>query len=226
MNQIFPLSLAHLAGPSFSDKGKAKEIIASSTAPGWYTPAEQEGAEDGGVGKWWGSLTKDEAYTGGMPSTPSMAPPAPRRILRIKKKTRRKSSRTNGGTLGLDGHSPPSQTPSLLSPRPVKLERLVHRNVDKLFEARRLMGQIQDWQRIEREGGVLPPVQKFNRKLEREQRRAERASRRDQEDEYGAERKTKVQLGGEIGEAEAVAGIRRATAGMLAHAGFEGECFS
>ena len=85
------------------------------------------------------------------------------------------------------------------------------------------MNQIQDWQRTEMEGGVLPPIQRFNEKADRRKRKRAWMELREREKEMREEGRGRAKDGGEVGEEEAVMKIRRATAGMLAHAGFEGQ---
>ncbi|ORX39969.1 hypothetical protein BD324DRAFT_648586 [Kockovaella imperatae] len=227
MNQFFPISSTHLPGPSFSDKGKAKEVLTASTPPAWYPSTGRPDPADASPleGHWWTAIIKDEAFVGGMPATPVMAHSVSPKVARIRaKKRRRVSEYASEDRNGLDftnqGHR--GGTPALESPRPVKLESLVHRSVDRLIEARKLMNQIQDFQRIELEGGILPPIQRFDEKLERERRREERAERRAREKVERMEARKRASNGGEMGEEEAVMNIRRSTAGLLAHAGFEG----
>lgn len=242
MNHFYPLSL-NLAGPSGYEKGKFKEIVSTASVPSWYPDSVALQAQlatlkdkaDAEVfeGSWWGAITKDEAYTGGIPWTPGMVPPERPKIHRIRGKKRRKLQPNGNGNgngngsatnlLYLNGHSPPSSTPSLESPRPVKLGNVVHRNVEDICEARKLMHQIQDWQRIEMEGGVLPSVQRFNEKADRKKRKRARVESRAREKQMKEEGRKRAKEGGEMGEEEAVMNIRRAAVGMLAHAGFESQ---
>ena len=235
MSHFYPLSL-NFAGPSTAEKGKSREILNNTVAPSWYPAAsfttvqststkEKPENADLSDGNWWGAITKDEAYIGGIPSIPEMAPFQLPKVRRIKGKKRRKTQVNGDSTnqLYLNGHSYPSTTPSLESPRSVKLGSVVHRNVEELCEARRLMNQIQDWQRIEMDGGVLPPIQRFNEKADRRKRKRSRMDLREREKELREEGKIRAKDGGEMGEEEAVMKVRRTAAGMLAHAGFEGQ---
>lgn len=122
----------------------------------------------------------------------------------------------NGAPPQVNGHthtSPPKRT--------VNLETIVHRTVDELHTSRSIINSIYDWQRLEAEGGAIPPIKRFDR--EKEIRREEEAERKRVNREEGAEASKRRKLGGEVGERQAALGAKRATAGMLAHAGFDGE---
>jgi transcriptional activator SPT7 len=103
----------------------------------------------------------------------------------------------------------------------VNLETVIHRTVDELHTSRSIINSIYDWQRLEAEGGAIPPIKRFDR--EKEIRREEEAERKRVNREEGAEASKRRKLGGEVGERQAALGAKRATAGMLAHAGFDGE---
>jgi transcriptional activator SPT7 len=217
MTQFLPVSLS-LPGGFFSDKGKAKEVLHGVLPPPWY-PGATEDEEHKLEGNWWSVMGKDEAYVGGLPTAPIMAPFSPPRKKRIPSR-RRKTSLPNGNAAHTpNGDGPP--VPELLPPKPISLENAIHRSVDKLGEARRMINQIQEFQRIEAEGGVLPPVDYGDAAIERE--REEGAKRKRQRQVEYAKVVKRRKRGGEVGETEAVLIVKRATASMLAHAGFEGE---
>ena len=232
-------------GPSTLEKGKAKDTSACLAAPSWYpslpvTETGQEGEDDSlAEGSWWGSLSREDAYVSGMPVAPAMRPveSSPKRTMG-KRKRRRLSTGENGldiphpsnGRIKANGHSPHSPgTPSRAYAKPenklVNLQRRVEKNVDKLFEARKVMGQILDWQRLETEGAPLPRPFNFNDPVEKEKRRIAKAKRKASARTEIQGKKQRRKSGGEVGEAEAAISIKKATAGMLAHAGFEGQPF-
>ncbi len=217
MTQHLALSLTH-AGPSTLSHSRYKELIQAAAPPAWYSAAVGDEATevDGG---WWGAVAKDEAYTTGLPAVPSMLDSdldLPRRA-RISAK-HPASPKANGHQL--DGTK--EETPALDPPGPVKLETLVHRNVDKLHQARRVMHQIQDFQRMEAEDAVLPDFAAIEVR-EKAREKEERIERKRRRAEEAIEAKKRRKLGGDVGAKEATLTLKRATAGMLAHAGFEGE---
>lgn len=225
-------------GPSYSDKGKAKEL-ASASIPTWYAGADTDEAR--ADASWYNLMGKDEAYTSFLPAAMSMAPPDESRGV----KRRRSSRLTNGSVARLNGHfgsrypgadqdpdplmngnGLPTSAPEPASPRsakrrPVSLEKTVHGAVESLSEARRVMYQIGEFQRIEQEGGVLPPIEKFgwDKQVKKEQVAARKRKRKEEREMADKRRKT----GGEVGELEAEMSVKRASAGMLAHVGFDGE---
>ena len=213
---FLPLSL-NLPSPSFSDKGKAKEILHGASPPPWYPNLATNDDEEAKLeGSWWGAVGRDEAYMAGLPAVPMMAPLSGARRRKIPRHTTRHLSIPNG-----DDDRP--KTPSLVSPKPISLESVIHRSVDKLCEARRVVGKIQDFQRIEAEGGLLPLPNRDDEDETKEAERKERVERKRKRKAEGVEAKKRRKTGGEVGEPEAVHAMKKTTAGMLAHAGFEGE---
>lgn len=105
--------------------------------------------------------------------------------------------------------------------KPINLEDVIHRSVDKLFDARQAVNRIQEWQKIEMEGGVLPP--RVNENVVAKRAEEEERVRRTRRKVESGHAKKRRKLGGEVGEEEAALGMKKATAAMLAHAGFEGE---
>jgi transcriptional activator SPT7 len=218
------------AGPSFSDKGKAREVLCSTPAPPWYNPADdsEQAKLEGG---WWGYAAKDESYTSGLPAVPVMAtpyldgPPTPRRRVRRKSPiVNGESSYSHSSATLVDEPSSsilPPKHPRTKSRQVIQLETVVHRSVDKLFEARQVVNRIQEWQKAETEGGILPP--KLNEQVIMERERSEEKERRRIRRDEGKHARKRRKLGGEVGEEEAAVGMKRATASMLAHAGFDGE---
>ena len=203
------------AGPSFSDKGKAKEILRTTPAPEWYPKSLRSDDEEHKLeGGWWGSLGKDESYMACLPAVPVMASPDAIRRRRIHVRKCRPLSVSNGDMQ--------PRTPPLVSPRPVSLSRVVNRSVDKLCEARRVFQQIQDFQRMEAEGGQLPILHPVEDDEGNERKKLERIHRRRRRKDDSEDLSKRRRNGGETGEAEAVMILKKNTASMLAHAGFEG----
>ena len=201
------------AGPSSLDKGKARELVQSTRPPAWYpasgTTEDDEWKLEGG---WWGVMSKDESYTESLPSVPRMASPITPRRVKIK--------RQREVTPPQNGSAEPG-TPPLDPSKSVNLESVIHRNVNKLNEARKVMGMIHDWQRIETEGGVLPNMQAQEaeeRSREKEEAEQRKAARRAEADEARKRRKS----GGDVGEREAALAMKKSSAALLAHSGFEG----
>lgn len=204
------------AGPCFSEKGKAKEILFSTAPPSWYpVTTDADNDELKLEGAWWSVIGKDEGYLAGLPVVPTMPGPSVIRKRRIPGRNKRRLSMPNGIA---DLSKPPR-----ISSAPVSLEKVVHRSVDKLSEARRVVGQIQDFQRIEAEGGVLPVPNPAEEEERRERNKQERIGRKRRRKAEFLEAKKRRKTGGEIGETEAVMALKRTTASMLAHSGFEGE---
>lgn len=219
-----PYSMTHFLsialnqpGPSFSDKGKAKEILRATPPPAWYPASVTSDDEDVKLeGSWWSFIGKDETYTAGLPSVPMMAHVTPPRKRRMPGRKIRRSSVPNGDS-GIH------KTPPLVLPGPVSMEKVVYRSVDKLCEARRVVGQIQEFQRIETEGGILPTPNQDEEEERKEREKKERISKKRRRKAELVEATKRRRTGGEIGEAEAVMGVKKTTASILAHAGFEGE---
>ena len=93
----------------------------------------------------------------------------------------------------------------------------------KLYEARRIVGRIQDFQRVEAEGSSVPLPnlrEEAERKAKEKEAKTERKRRRRLELEIATQRR---KSGGVIGEMEAIIGLKRTASSMLAHAGFEGK---
>jgi transcriptional activator SPT7 len=229
MTQYLPISL-NLPGPSFSDKGKAKEVLYTTPPPAWF-PTVADNEDNRLEGSWWTVLGKDDAYVGGLPSAPGMVQATPPKCKRIPSR-RRRTSIPNGsgparpaGQAGQAGSagSPTgdsSTVPDLVPPRPKSLGNVIQRSVDKLSEARKMINQTQEFQRIEAEGGVLPPIDFGEADREREREEAKERKRKNQVERGEVNKRRK--LGGEVGEKEAAITMKRATASMLAHSGFEG----
>ena len=213
MIHYLPLSL-NTPGPSTFDKDKAKEMLHNVPPPSWF-PGDPlvEDEELRLEGSWWGLMSRDEAYTSGLPSIPTMAAPTPPRRLRIGSKRQRSSPSP------IETTEP--KTPPLDPPRPVKLENVMHRSVDKLFEARKVMGQINEWQRIEADGGILLSL-KMLEVEEKERAREEQTERKRRRNLEFEEARKKRKEGGEVGDREAAFVMKKATASVLAHSGFEG----
>ncbi len=150
-----------------------------------------------------------------MPSVPIMASPGAPRKRRVPGRKRRRPSIPNGDD---ESH----RTPSLVSPKPVSLENVVHCSVDKLCEARRVVGQIQEFQRLEAEGVIFLLPNRAEEEERREEEKWDRANRKRRRKVELEEANRRRRDGGDIGETEAVMGLKRTTATMLAHAGFEG----
>jgi transcriptional activator SPT7 len=240
--------------PSFSDKGKAKDVLYAHQAPSWFTapipiPMDTSvpvAADDHKLeGQWWGFVAKDEAYTSGLPIIPSMIPPTGTRskVLGRSRKRRKitptSDSANNHGTCFTDSSAtlvdeplsmilpkaPSQTTPTstrVLHSKPVNLTTKIHRNVDTLFNIRKTVNQIQDWQKAENEGLPLPIPRPH---LEKEERRQELELRNERKRRRAVEKvetKKRIKMGGEVGEEEAALSVRAATGSMLAQAGFDG----
>ncbi|OXG85835.1 transcriptional activator SPT7 [Cryptococcus neoformans Gb118] len=269
------LSLAH-AGPSFSDKGKARECLYGYPAPAWYPASstfqdargddhghdqdngdgDGEDEDDDLEGSWWGKMMDDETLIAGMPAIPKMAPPEPVRRYRPKPPPPVIPPLPNGiASRGGGHHSPPGLSPPpppspSPSPSPsttakphlhpkdgppdkplstsvsasvcVSVKAVVRRTINNLNAARQAMHRITEFQRIEAEGGILPPRGLSPTPAEKEKQQEERCEReefRRMENKAARERRN---AGGEVGQEEAVKVMKKCSAGMLAHAGFEG----
>ncbi|WVR05165.1 hypothetical protein IAU60_002177 [Kwoniella sp. DSM 27419] len=215
MTHYLPVSLSQ-AGPSFSDKGKAKEILYGTAPPPWYPlPA---GVDDEDVkleGYWWGAMTSDEAMVSGLPSVPEMVRPVGNKCRHVR------PASTPNGHGPVASPVPVQAQASAKRKRPKKLRKLVHRTVDQLHESRQLIHRIQEFQRIEAEGGMLPSreIETAKERMIREDERKERAEgRRVEKKNIDVRRKE----GGEVAAEEATLAMKQASAGLLAHAGFEG----
>jgi transcriptional activator SPT7 len=121
--------------------------------------------------------------------------------------------------------APSQTTPTstrVLHSKPVNLTTKIHRNVDTLFNIRKTVNQIQDWQKAENEGLPLPIPRPH---LEKEERRQELELRNERKRRRAVEKvetKKRIKMGGEVGEEEAALSVRAATGSMLAQAGFDG----
>ena len=132
-------------------------------------------------------------------------------------RAKRKSFLPNGSPLI---HESPRRPPSLIHSKPASLENIVHKSVDRLFQARKVVNQIQDFQKAEQEGGILPVFDNGEEeKARRKEESDERKRKRKNEREEAIKRR---RAGGEVGETEAILTLKKASAAMLAHAGFEG----
>lgn len=103
----------------------------------------------------------------------------------------------------------------------VDLEASVLAGASSLAESSRVYGKILDFQRLEVEGGILPPIERFE--LSQAARREEKQERKRAIRTERVEARKRRRIGGEVGDAEAVQSVKRASAGLLAHAGFDGE---
>lgn len=217
MTPLFPDPLARdstggPSGPIWTEKGKAKELVSNTAPPAWYAGADTDEAK--AEGSWWSILGKDEAYVGGLPPAPAMVQFPEEPIHQTRSSTRKKSL-PNG-----NGVASPDRPPSLVPSKPVSLERVVHRTVDKLFDTRKLATQISEFQKAEVEGLILPPYDdgEQDRLLQREEASERKRKKRTEREEAAKRRR----VGGEVGEREAALKLKKASAAMLAHVGFEG----
>lgn len=188
----------------------------------------------------------DETLIAGMPAIPKMAPPEPVRRYRPKPPPPVIPPLPNGIASrppppGLSPPPPPSPSPSPsttakphLHPKDgppdkplstsvcVSVKAVVRRTINNLNAARQAMHRITEFQRIEAEGGILPPRGLSPTPAEKEKQQEERCEReefRRMENKAARERRN---AGGEVGQEEAVKVMKKCSAGMLAHAGFEG----
>lgn len=224
-------------GPSFSDKGKAKDMLLHHQPPTWFPDLGGVEEDTKLEGAWYGFLGKDESYVSGLPVVPSMVQNSGKGLQSRSARSRKRRkisplSDTNNGhftdssaTLVDEPISmttlPKSQT--ILHQKPINLTTKIHKNVDTLNSIRTKIHKIQDWQKAENEG-LAPPVPRPHIEKE-EQRRAlelNRERKRRRKEERG-EAKKRMKFGGEVGEEEAALQARGATAAVLAQAGFEGE---
>jgi transcriptional activator SPT7 len=228
MTSFQPFSLFLHPSTSNIDKGKGKEILSNTPAPPWW-PSELLDEEQKLQGAWWGLAGKNEGYASGLPSIPFMPFGEGVRRGRIPnhKKRRRLENgipHINGLTNGHTSPKTPPKSPEMETiPELIRLEDVVHNTVDRLCESRRLINQTLEFQRIEAEGGMLPLfMDEDDEKVISKVKKAERLRKRTaMADEREARKRRK--LGGEVGEEEAVEGMKRVTAGLLAHAGFDGQ---
>nr|XP_019042309.1 hypothetical protein I302_08911 [Kwoniella bestiolae CBS 10118]OCF21239.1 hypothetical protein I302_08911 [Kwoniella bestiolae CBS 10118] len=222
MTHFMPVSL-NQPGPSFSDKGKAKEILYGNAPPTWFPMPSSSTPISTGYdeedlkleGYWWGAMssTNEDALIGGLPSIPQMCDPIPPKRKRIKR------SHPHGKIPNGDVISPKKGKKS--RDGPVNIRRMVHSTVEKLHESRTTMNRIQEFQRVELEGGVLPSreLESQKEKLMKKEEKYQRSLAREEDLEKIKERR---KAGGEVGEEEAVGELKRASAALLAHSGFEG----
>ncbi|WWC69373.1 uncharacterized protein I206_103312 [Kwoniella pini CBS 10737] len=222
MTHFSPVSL-NQPGPSFSDKGKAKEILYGNAPPAWFpmpsSSTSGPGFEDEDLkleGYWWGAMSasNEDSLIGGLPSIPQMvdlgSPP-------LRKRRIKRSSRT--GTLS-DGNGSLVISPGKKKKK-INLKKIIDQTVNKLHDARNTIHRIQEFQRIEMEGGLLPSreLESEKEKLIKREERLERSLLRKEESGRSKQRKKE---GGEIGQEEATLELKKASAGLLAHSGFEG----
>jgi transcriptional activator SPT7 len=111
---------------------------------------------------------------------------------------------------------------SILHSKPVNLTTKIHKNVDTLFNIRKTVHQIQDWQKAENEGLPLPIPRPHLEKEERRRTLEQSRDRKRRRKEERGEAKKRIKSGGEVGEEEAALQVRGGTASLLAQAGFEG----
>lgn len=215
MTYFEPVSLS-TPGPSFSDKGKARDILYGNAPPAWYPPIATDDEDAKLEGYWWGATGKDEAYVAGLPTVPHMkqGPSSKRRRV---VRPRSESPRANGHAHDLN---PPPLEPS----KPLSIERVVHRAVNKLNDARKTMNTIQEYQRyVEGDGTDPEPAPLEPIQVERARYAEERQANKRKRIEARAEAEERFSVGGEVGEVEAAHTMKRSTASLLAHAGFEGD---
>lgn len=202
------------AGPSYSDKGKAKELLKPYSAPAWYPTVEEEDEEAALDAQWWGAMGEASMLASGTPSVPRQLqvakPPA------VKRKGRRRPSLQDGND-DVDMEDRPRRV------KQVKLETVVIQSVDDLASIRRTQHKLSEFQRLEAEGAPLPrmvdPAQDEEElEVEEQTRHYRQAVKIEQREAAERER-----LGAETGEEEATESLRQASAALLAHAGFEGE---
>lgn len=236
------LSLTH-AGPSFSDKGKARESLHGYPPPSWYPTQERDADADEDEdedeesrleGAWWGKMMDDESLITGMPAIPKMVPPEPVRRYRPKPPPRLPNGIIASGIEDEALHPKHGGHP-LLPPRrgmqkknknkaTVSVKAVVRRTIHNLNAARQAMQRITEFQRIEADGGgILPPRRLSPTPAEKEKAEEERIGRGDSRRiENKAARERRMRKGGQVGQEEAVRVMKKCSAGMLAHAGFEG----
>lgn len=219
MTRFEPVSLSN-PGPSFSDKGKARELLFGNPPPPWYPVSTDSDDEDAKLeGYWWGAATKDDAYVGGLPSVPNM-PKGPAAKRRRIARRRSPSPQANGhGDVEMSETQPPALVPS----KPVSMGRVIHSAIDKLTDARRTMHTIQELTRFYEGDGTDPepqplePLESVRSGLAKQNKELKR-KRVEARAEANARRKS----GGEVGGTEAAIELKHATASLLAHAGFDG----
>ncbi|BEJ14424.1 hypothetical protein CspHIS471_0401910 [Cutaneotrichosporon sp. HIS471] len=203
-------------GPSFSDKDKAKELLHGNQPPPWYPAIVDAEDEDAKLeGCWWGAVAKDDAYVAGLPASPAMVigPTSKRRRV-----ARRRSPTPNG-----DIEMSETQPPALVPSKPVSLARVVDRAIDKITDARKTMHTIQELQRYYEGDGTDPepqplePLESVRSGLTKQRKELKRKRM-----ETRTEGETRRKSGGEVGGTQAVLEMKRSTASLLAHAGFDG----
>jgi transcriptional activator SPT7 len=175
-------------------------------------------------GKWWTSLGLDEGYTSALPVVPFM----PAGVASRRKRIPRKKTTIVAQNVYINGDDP--STPSSdrerhrgeVRVRAVNLGHVVYDSVEKLSKTRKLVMQTLEFQRAEAEGGILPVLEGDDERIAQLERRERRVRRRKQVLELH-EGKKRRRIGGDVGEREAVEAMKKVTAGMLAHSGFEGE---
>lgn len=221
MTHLQPVSLNE-PGPSFSDKGKARDVLYGNAPPPWYPVSVTTDDEDAKLeGYWWGMTSKDDAYVGGLPAVPCMLEGPSQKRRRVSSRRQRSASpQANGNARPARFESAP---PSLVPSKPVSLERVVQRGIDKMVDARQTMNIIQDWQRYYEGDGMGPPPPLLEPpEVERARLAEERTEGKRKRREARVEGAERRKQGGEVGEAEAALSLKRVTASMLAHSGFEG----
>lgn len=221
MTHFEPVSLSN-PGPSFSDKGKARDLLYGNAPPPWYPATTDPDDEDAKLeGYWWGAAMKDDAYIAGLPSVPSMVEGPASKRRRIARRRSPSPQQINGN--GRHNDVSETQPPALVPSKPLSMERVVHRAIDKLTDARKTMHTIQELQRYYEGDGTDPEPQPLE-SLESvraglaQQDRELKRKRAEARTEANARRKA----GGEVGGTEAALELKRSTASLLAHAGFDG----
>ncbi|KIR39329.1 transcriptional activator SPT7 [Cryptococcus deuterogattii 99/473] len=229
------LSLTH-AGPSFSDKGKARESLHGYAPPAWYPAhstflgAQEERGEGegggGGEGEAVGDEEGDEEIRRYRPKPPPPPPPP-----RLPNGIIASGDDDDEALHPKDAGNPPlhDKKKTTTTTTTVSVKAVVRRTINNLNAARQAMQRITEFQRIEAEGGgggigiLHPPRGLSPTPAEKEKAEEERIERRDfRRMENKAARERRLTQGGQVGQEEAVRVMKKCSAGMLAHAGFEG----
>lgn len=184
---------------------------------------EEEEEESRLEGAWWGKMMDDESLITGMPAIPKMVPPEPVTRYRPKPPPPPPPPRLPNG-IASGGDSEALHSGHDKKKKAVSVKAVVRRTINNLNAARQAMQRITEFQRIEADGGgILPPRGLSPTPAEKEKAEDERIERRDSlRIENKAARERRITQGGEVGQEEAVRVMKKCSAGMLAHAGFEG----
>ncbi|WWC89960.1 uncharacterized protein L201_004889 [Kwoniella dendrophila CBS 6074] len=247
MTHFMPVSL-NQPGPSFQDKGKAKEILYGNAPPSWFPmPSASSSSSSTGAlagnsglgyddedlkleGYWWGAMSasNEDALISGMPSIPQMVDPVPTKKKRIKRFKSCHQKSPLQALVSIDGvptstvsTSPGKQAKKKPKPKVINTKRMIYETNEKLHESRNIINRIQEFQRIEYEGGILPSniLESKTEKLIKKEEKFERIRNKKEEKLKSIKRKNQ---GGEMGEEQAVLQLKKSSAALLAHNGFEG----